>query len=100
MDLEMELIKWLENYYSSNCDGDWEHGYGITICTIDNPGWSIKVNLRETPLENKRPFQKYVVERTENDWVHCRLKDGCFEAFGGPKNLNEILEFFKQWAES
>ncbi|WP_082910198.1 Imm53 family immunity protein [Brevibacillus brevis] len=42
----------------------------------------------------------YVVDRTENDWVHCRLKDGCFEAFGGPKNLNEILAFFKQWAES
>ncbi|NQF15745.1 hypothetical protein HPY31_17700 [Brevibacillus sp. HB1.3] len=22
------------------------------------------------------------------------MKDGCFEAFGGPKNLNEILAFF------
>ncbi|WP_238352067.1 Imm53 family immunity protein [Brevibacillus brevis] len=21
---------------------DWEHGYEITICTIDNPGWSIR----------------------------------------------------------
>ncbi|WP_430394014.1 Imm53 family immunity protein [Brevibacillus brevis] len=37
---------------------------------------------------------------SENDWVHCRVRDGCFEAFGGPKNLNEILAFFKQWAES
>ncbi|WP_201783398.1 Imm53 family immunity protein [Brevibacillus reuszeri] len=27
----MEIIKWLENYYSSNCDGDWEHGYGIRV---------------------------------------------------------------------
>ena len=87
---------WLESYYSSNCDGNWEHSDGITIYTIDNPGWSIKDNLKETPLENKRPFENYVVERTENDWVHCRLKDGCFEAFGGPKNLNEILAFFKQ----
>lgn len=33
----MDILKWLENWYSSNCDGDWEHLYGITIRTLDNP---------------------------------------------------------------
>lgn len=25
----MEIIEWLENWYSQNCDGDWEHFYGV-----------------------------------------------------------------------
>lgn len=24
-------IKWLEKWYKDNCDGDWEHFYGIRI---------------------------------------------------------------------
>lgn len=43
-------------------------------------------------MENKKPLENYVVERNENDWAHCRLKDGYFEASGGQKNLNEILD--------
>lgn len=39
------MIQWLQNWYSSNCDGDWEHDYGITIETIDNPGWNIKIDV-------------------------------------------------------
>ena len=39
-DLCVSIINWLEEWYVSNCDGDWEHTFGITINTIDNPGWS------------------------------------------------------------
>jgi hypothetical protein len=28
----------LEAWYASRCDGEWEHGYGISIETLDNPG--------------------------------------------------------------
>ncbi|WP_442856026.1 Imm53 family immunity protein [Butyrivibrio sp. LB2008] len=24
----MNYIKWLEEWYKSYCNGDWEHGYG------------------------------------------------------------------------
>lgn len=41
------MLKWLENWYSSNCDGDWEHGYGIRIETLDNPVWAVRINLEE-----------------------------------------------------
>jgi len=33
-------LKWLQQWYSEHCDGAWEHGFGITIETIDNPGWA------------------------------------------------------------
>ncbi|MBA2941972.1 immunity 53 family protein [Paenibacillus sp. CGMCC 1.16610] len=94
----MNLIEWLEDWYLSQCDGDWEHCYGLKIETLDNPGWSVKINLQETTLENKS-FESLVNERTEHDWIHCRLKEGYFEGFGGPKNLGEILLIFKDWVE-
>ncbi len=46
---EMECInKWFEE----QCNGDWEHIYGIKIYTLDNPGWAVKIDLYDTDLEN------------------------------------------------
>ena len=36
---------WLLSWYHSQCDGDWEHGNGVKIGTIDNPGWFFKVKV-------------------------------------------------------
>jgi hypothetical protein len=71
----LNIIEWLEDWYLSQCNGDWEHSYyGLKISTLDNPGWSVKINLQETILENKS-FESLVKERTEHDWIHCRLKE-------------------------
>lgn len=94
----MNLIKWLEGWYLSQCDGDWEQSYGLKIDTLDNPGWSVRISLLETDLENKQ-FKNLILERTEHDWIHCRLKEGSFEGFGGPSNLEEIISTFKNWVE-
>src|SRR5260221_4160816 len=40
----MTALSDLENWYRSQCNGEWEHGEGITIGTLDNPGWSIQVS--------------------------------------------------------
>ena len=31
----------LQRWYVAQCDGEWEHAYGVEIGTLDNPGWSI-----------------------------------------------------------
>lgn len=46
----MNMIAWLSEWYKSNCDGDWEHYYGIKIDTIDNPGWKVDIDLVDTYL--------------------------------------------------
>lgn len=94
----MDLIKWLEGWYLSQCDGDWEHSYGLKIDTLDNPGWSVCINLVETNMENKQ-FEKLDSQRSEHDWVICRLNEGSFEGFGGPSNLGEIISTIKNWVE-
>src|SRR5690348_1300611 len=44
----MEIIEWIQAWYLDQCDGHWEHQYGMVIETLDNPGWSIRVELEGT----------------------------------------------------
>jgi hypothetical protein len=94
----MDVIEKLQEWYFSNCDGDWEHSYGIRITTVDNPGWGVDINLSETRLEEKA-FEKIKIRRAETDWVLCFVDNGFFKGRGGSKNLKEILEIFCNWAE-
>ncbi|MEZ6009903.1 MAG: immunity 53 family protein [Planctomycetota bacterium] len=93
----LELLAALEDWYRSNCDGDWEHSYGLRIQTLDNPGWCVDVDLLGTALEGQ-DFASVHVERTEQDWLHCRVEKGVFRGAGGPRNLREILEQFIRWS--
>lgn len=89
-------LVWLLQWYHNQCDGDWEHGNGIKFGTIDNPGWYLKVSLDETELQN-RDFQAVDINRSEDDWVYCSVKDNLFQGFGGPFNLPELLHIFRNW---
>lgn len=95
--MEQDDFLWLQQWYRAHCNGDWEHGTGIHIGTIDNPGWSIKVNLQDTELEHKE-FKKIQIERSEHDWIFCKVKEGNFEGACGPMNLPEVLRIFHKWA--
>jgi hypothetical protein len=90
-------LVWLQAWYAVHCDGEWEHGYGVHIDTLDNPGWVLRVHLRGTELQG-RPYAGSQVERSEHDWVHARVVDDVFEAFGGPLNLDEAITYFRRWA--
>ena len=94
----MDLLIWLEKWYSSMCDRSWEHLYGVKIDTLDNPGWRVLIDILDTPLEMKKfePVIKYV---DDNNWICCRVKDGKFDGGGDMSKLKEILEIFKKWVE-
>lgn len=95
----MHSLKWLQEWYSKNCDGYWEHSYGVKIDTLDNPGWSVVIDIRETKLAD-RPFDLVSRDGSETDWILCRVVEGKFLGDGGPLNLEEILEKFRAWVES
>lgn len=95
----MDIIEWLENWYSQNCNGDWEHVYGVKIENIDNPGWLVKIGLRDTALENKK-FNKIQYDNGDADWLLCMVKEGAFHGAGDGHKLRTILGVFKNWAES
>ncbi len=88
----MILLKSLESWYISNCNGDWEHEYGIQISTIDNPGWCLKIDLMSTALEG----QGFSIDKDvdENDWLKANVKDNVFIAYGDPSKLNTLISIF------
>ncbi|MFE6026463.1 Imm53 family immunity protein [Streptomyces niveus] len=43
-------LDWLRNWYAQQCDGEWEHERGVRIATIDNPGWTVSIDLEESEL--------------------------------------------------
>jgi hypothetical protein len=93
----LDQIKLLERWFTAAADGDWEHSGGITISTLDNPGWSLSVALKDSQLEG-RPFVARSVERSEHDWCVCRIEGDQFRGYGGPGNLHEIIGIFLDWA--
>jgi hypothetical protein len=87
----------LQNWYKSNCNGEWEHQYGVQIETLDNPGWMLKVNFKGTDLEG-RSFNEISDETSDSDWYFCYVKDNQFEGVGDPDKLEFLLKTFAVWA--
>jgi len=93
----LNTLKWLENWYRSTCSDDpWDNENVISICALDNPGWHVKIEFSETPLEGKA-FEKYSYDNGEHDWIQCRVFNDTFECVGDPSKLEDILVIFKQW---
>jgi len=92
----MNSLERLENWYSSHCNGDWEHQYGIEIDSLDNPGWRITIDLTGTKSENKA-LDRMKLERTENNWLQYWVENRKFSAACGPKNLSEVIDIFCEW---
>jgi len=96
----INTLKWLEQWYLSSCsESSWENVRVIQISTLDNPGWSVSIDLHGTPLESK--FYKPIhADNGENDWLECRVQSAMFKGMGSPNRLEDILVEFKDWVLS
>jgi hypothetical protein len=83
----------LQAWYRSQCDGDWEHSYGVKIETLDNPGWLVTIDLADTEWEHLSQPRK-IVQRSDTDWVQSEVAERKFIGCGGVGNLGEVLELF------
>lgn len=93
-----DVLTRLEEWFLQQCNDDWEHQYVIKVTTLDNPGWCLEVDLRGTPQSTKA-YESIRLERSESDWIHCRVQEGRFEGFCGPRNLRETIEIFLDWTD-
>jgi Immunity protein 53 len=90
----------LRDWYCAQCDGDWEHTYGVVIETLDNPGWKVKIDLRDTILEDA-PFPAIISGNSEEHefWIDCRVDAKQFHGAGDTSRLEEIISHFIRWAK-
>ena len=93
-------LDWLMHWYEAQCDGEWEHGYGIRIESLDNPGWSLEIELQGTSWDGR------TIERIEHDYEHetewwtVWTEDNSFQGAGGPLQLGAMIEAFRRWVEA
>lgn len=75
-----ELAKW----FVEQCNGDWEHSYGIKIHTISNPGWFVEVDLSYTTAE-------FLDEKGKEGSIEWQARLGVLCGFCGPFELDALL---------
>ncbi|MFP9468948.1 immunity 53 family protein [Pectobacterium brasiliense] len=94
----MNELQEIQRWYQAQCNGKWEHAFGISIDTLDNPGWRVKIDLAETSLTDK-PFT--ATSRGKHpegsDWIFCKTEKLQFIGFCGVGNLAELLTIFLNW---
>jgi|26BtaG_2_1085354.scaffolds.fasta_scaffold02406_2 methionyl-tRNA synthetase len=96
--MENNLLEWLDEWYESNCDGDWEHYYGIKIVTLDNPGWDVTIDLESTNVDLTE-LKWYLIEFNSEAWVGFEIKKDVFRCSSIPNNLKLVIFIFKTLVE-
>ena len=86
------IIKRIQNWYKINCNGDWEHSYGLNITNLDNPGWGVTIDLEGTPFDYSVYEKSF--DNGEDDWMTIKVKNKKFEGRGDPNKLLTIFEIF------
>ena len=90
------LVAW----YSDQCDGEWEDLRGIEIRTYPAIGWTVKIDLIGTDLEDKAftPFN-HGSEGSPTGWLSCEVFANTFKAWTDINSLPQALEIFLTWAK-
>jgi hypothetical protein len=88
----------LKEWYKSKCDGIWEHNYGISIETLDNPGWLVKIDIQH--LGRHLSNFNRVEGKDDTGWFNIRIEDGVFMGAGDIDKLEFIINTFVNFLES
>jgi hypothetical protein len=94
----MDDLLWLTQWISSHFDGEWEHEHGVTLESVDNPGWMLRIDLDGTGV-NPAHFKPVALQRSDSDWIEAKIENGAFLGGAGPNNLPELLHLFRSFID-
>jgi Immunity protein 53 len=95
----MNEIERLQAWYSAQCNGDWEHAFGVRIDSLDNPGWMLTVDLSGTSLEGL-DYPRVDRATSEVHWIQCAVRERKWCGAGGASDLQNLIQEFLRWAET
>jgi Immunity protein 53 len=78
---------------------------GSSIGTLDNPGWSLTIDLAHTDLSGRPFVERHYglfdqAETSGHEWIHCKVEDDKFIGNGGPAKLEEMISVFLEWTKA
>ncbi|MEV6673286.1 Imm53 family immunity protein [Streptomyces sp. NPDC051162] len=94
----MNALHFLQFWYESQCDEDWEHEFGVRIATLDNPGWIIEIDLIGTTIEG-RELRKSKHESPDGRWIWSWSDGEKYHSSCDPFSLEDAVLRFKEFAE-
>ena len=74
------------------------HSFGISIETMDNPGWEIQIELNGTKWEDLTIGYK-LIENSDSDWFACKIENKTFFGYGDPQKLDTLIDLFRKIIE-
>jgi hypothetical protein len=92
-------LEWLDDWYQSQCNGDWEHRRGIRLQAIDTTGWTLTIDLAGTSAANASP-QRLALDTTCGEWIDCTMSGNRFEGSGDTRKVEQIIGVFRQWVDT
>ena len=100
----MDPLTALQEWYQRHCDGEWEHGHGVTIQSCDNRGWWVRIGIAGTELETRSflPVRVNVDARRFQEgprWLCCHVENGVWNGAGDETRLPDIIARFLAWAQ-
>jgi len=88
----------LQDWYLAQCDDEWEHQNGITIESLDNPGWQMRIDVAGTALEDAAFADVRDALDDPALWLRCWREGRVFHGACGPLRLADMLRVFLDWA--
>lgn len=97
------LTSWLMQWYKSQCDGDWEHMFGMKIQSDEKANWTVKIDLCNTTMQWIEIPPVYI-NNGLNDWMKVtegKDENGFFQFVGNGDStkLIQIIEIFQILAQ-
>lgn len=99
------MINLICRYFGDNVDGVWEHSFGVSVRTTDNPGWLVTVDLKEPLGSESFVYSIGEVPNSSNGnlgqgaWVHCEVRDNRFVGACSSEMLREVDAAFGRFLE-
>lgn len=84
----------LADWYIRQCDGEWEHSFGITLETLDNPGWRLRIDSAGTDTLLADRKETGADMETGDRWLTYQVEQGVFVAHGAPAMLDRMIDTF------
>lgn len=94
----MNDFEWFQNWFAAECDGFWEYEERVKPCNLSNPGWTLTINLRASPLEGK--VMTPIDVGNDEDWLQVTSDGNNFRAAGNEFNLIRMFAEFRRFVSS